>query len=159
MSGCSPEAHRITYTGSNRPFPERKTHLKHWLMGAAILVTGLIFVNTPAGAFPAGGPPPPHAVHPGNLPRSANPLNLSPAQQQKVSALNLKYQPEAMKALQGVKTPEEARKKLAPFEKKMESEVMKILTPAQQTKFRALKADALKQEKAAAARVKAAPKQ
>lgn len=127
-------------------------------MGAAVLLTGLILANTPAGAFPPGAPQPPRAMRPGTMPHSANPLDLTPAQQEKVRALGMKMQPEVQKALQSSKSPEEAQRKLAPFQKKMEAAVMKILTPAQQVKYRAMKANAVAHGKAAMARPKAAPK-
>ena len=157
-AGRSPAARHITYTELYLPFRERNTHLKHWLMGAAVLVSGLILANSPAGAFPPGAPPQPRVVRPGTLPPSANPLNLTPAQQQKLTALTTKMMPDIQKAMQGAKTPAEARKKMMAIQKKMEPQIMKVLTPAQQKKYRVLEANAVKREKEFAAAARTAPK-
>ena len=128
-------------------------------MGAAVLVTGLILANSPAGAFPQGGPPPPRVVRPGTPPPNSNPLNLTAAQQQKLAALSTRMKPDIEKAMQkGAKTPVEMRKMVMAIQKKWEPEVMKVLTPAQQKKFRVLQANAVKREKAFAAAARTAPK-
>jgi hypothetical protein len=132
--------------------------LKHWILGAAVLAAGLIFANSPAGAFPPAAPADPHAVRPVGSPHGPNPLNLTPAQQKKFAALQMKYQPQAIKAIRGAKTSADVRKRLAPLEKKMNTEVMAILTPAQQKKFRALRAEAAMRDKAAAAHAGVAPR-
>jgi Spy/CpxP family protein refolding chaperone len=87
-----------------------------------------------------------------------NPLGLTPAQQQKLQALSQKMRPDIMAALKKAKTGQEANKAMVAVQAKWNPQIMAILTPAQRAKFKTLRAQALKANAAAAARVKALPK-
>lgn len=145
------------YTYDERNPSGKDTNLKQWLI-STVLVAGIVLVSSTAIAGPKPQPPPqPGAVRTGP-PLSANPLNLTPAQQQKLKAVSTKMMPELQAAMQSAKTDAVRRARMMAIQKKFEPQMMAILTKAQRTKVKAMQATAKQQMKAAAAHSKAVPK-
>ena len=146
------------YTYGVRNPSGKDTNLNQWIRSATVLVAGIVLVSSTAIAGPKPQPPPqPGAVRTGP-PLSANPLNLTPAQQQKLKAVSTKMMPELQAAMQSAKSDTERRARMMAIQKKFEPQMMAILTKAQRTKVVVMQADAKQKMKAAEIRAKAAPK-